>query len=486
MGSCIPHLLLLKLYQVFGKGNIMTTFMDKHRKKIYWILIAASFVSIFAYNFLTPYMSDDYSYALQVREAKSFIDLVKQQYGEYISNSGRVIGQFNVRLSLVFDKQVFNVVNSLMFTVLVLLIYANIRRKKKYDIFVLLLIIAFLWRYAVDFGQTMLWICGACNYLWGSVIILGFVTLFRHFLEREGRMKHSAIATVGIFFFAIAAGWCNENTSGGGFLLILLFGLNFWWDRRKEGKKSFYPFMGAAVLGMCCGMLGMIMAPGVRSRSQVMREDEYTGFVGILSKIYKISMSVRELFFAVLVILTIAIVFLVLQKKLCTWRQIRRNESLLFLAAAIATCYALAIAPTPANRAYFGAGIFLFIACIQGIVDTTDHEMILRGARYSLVSVLCLWLAFNYLENLVNLARIYREENERVQILIDEKADVNGTGIVVLPQLREEFQNPYSNMHDSDLTEDKDYWINHFYEMYYDVGNITAIPRDEWNERYGR
>lgn len=457
--------------------------MDKYRKKIFWILIVAAFVSIFVYNFLTPYMSDDYSYAMQVREAHSLMDLVKQQYGEYISNSGRVIGQFNVRLSLVFDKQVFNVVNSLMFTALILLIYVNIKRKKKHDIFVLLLIITFLWRYAVDFGQTMLWICGSCNYLWGSVIILGFVTLFRYLLARAERIKHPILAAIGTFFFALAAGWCNENTSGGGFLLILLFGLNFWQDRRKEGKKAFYPFMGAAVFGMCCGILGMIMAPGVRSRSQVMREDEYTGFVGILSKIYKISMSVRELFFPVLVMLVIAIVFLFLQKKLCTWRQIRRNESLLFLAAALATCYALALAPTPMNRAYFGAGIFLFVACIQGIVDTADHELILKGAKYSLVSVLCLWFAFNYLDNLVNLARIYREENERIQILVDEKADINGTGIVVLPQLREEFRNPYSNMHDSDLAEDKDYWINHFYEIYYDVGNITAIPRDEWDVR---
>lgn len=463
----------------------MTAFMEKHRKKIFWILVVAAFVSIFAYNFLTPYMSDDYFYKFEVRQTKNIFDLIKQQYREYISNSGRVIGQFNVRLSLVFDKQVFNVVNSLMFTALVLLIYANIKRKKKYDIFVLLLIITFLWRYAVDFGQTMLWICGACNYLWGSVIILGFVTFFRHLLARAERMKHPVPAAVGTFFFAIAAGWCNENTSGGGFLLILLFGLNFWWDRKMEGKKAFYPFMGTAALGMCCGMLGMLMAPGVRSRSQVMREDEYTGFVGILSKIYKISMSVRELFFTVLVILVIAIVFLTLQKKLRTWRQIRRNETLLFLVAALATSYALAIAPTPMNRAYFGAGIFLFIACIQGIVDTADQEVILRGAKYSLVSVLCLWLAFNYLENLVNLARIYREETERVQMLIDEKADMNGTGIVVLPKLREEFRNPYSNMHDSDLTEDKEYWINLFYELYYDVGNITAIPRDEWAERYG-
>ena len=145
---------------------------------------------IYAYNFLTPYMSDDYAYKIEVQQADSFFDLIKQQYGEYLSNSGRVIGQFNVRLSLVYSKQIFNVVNSLMFVALMGLIYANIKRKKKYDIFVLLLILTFLWRFTVDFGQTMLWICGACNYLWGSVIILGYVTFFRHLLGKAERMKH--------------------------------------------------------------------------------------------------------------------------------------------------------------------------------------------------------------------------------------------------------------------------------------------------------
>ena len=55
----------------------------------------------------------------------------------------------------------------------------------------------------------------------------------------------------------------------------------------------------------------------------------------------------------------------------------------------------------------------------------------------------------------------------------------------MIPQYREAFRTPFSVAHDSDLTEDKNYWINHFYEIYYDVGNITAIPRDEWDEFYG-
>lgn len=463
----------------------MAVFVEKHRKHLFWIILAAAFLAIFVYNLLTPYMSDDYAYAIEVRKAGSVWDLVKQQYGEYLSNSGRVIGQFNVRLSLAVPKMAFNVVNSLMFVALVLLMYANIRRKKKKDLFVLLLVILFLWRFAVSFGQTMLWICGACNYLWGSVFILGFITFYRFYLNHPEKIRRPLLLTVGSFFFGVLAGWCNENTSGGGLLLALLFAANFWWDQRKTGKRSLYPFMISGVLGMCCGMLGMISAPGIRNRSDTMSQGAYTGIVGLLSRVYKITLNIRELFWIVILITVIVLVFLVLQKKLCGWRQIRSSETVLFLIGAAATSYALGIAPTPANRAFFGAGIFLFIACIQGIVDVADQELVIKAAKYSLVSILCVWLFFTYLDQLVNLARIYREEQERVEMIKADKADPNGDGIVVVPQLREAFQSPYSNAHESDLQDDKDYWINLFYEVYYDVGNITAIPREEWEELYG-
>lgn len=463
----------------------MTGFWEKHRKQLFWLIIAASFFMIYAYNFLTPYWSDDYAYLMDVSKADSLGALVKQQYGEYLSNSGRVVGQFNVRLSLSVSKQVFNLVNSLMFIGLILLMYANIRRKRKYDIFVLLLVITFLWRFAVSFGQTMLWICGACNYLWGSVFILGFVTFYRYFLARADKLKHGTLLAAVAFFFGILAGWCNENSSGGGFLLVLIFGLNFWQSRRKRGQRSIYPFMISGLCGMCIGMLGMVSAPGVRKRSATMSEGEYTGIVGLLSRTYKITMNLEELFFTVIAITAIVVVFLVLQRKLRSWQQIRNNETVIFLAAAVATGYALALAPTPMNRAFFGAGVFLFIACIQGIVDVADQEQAIRAAKYGLVSVLCLWLVFTYLDNLVNLARIYREENERIELILADKNDPEGDGIVVVPQLRKEFETIFSTAHESDMTEDKDYWINRFYEIYYDVGNITAIPREEWDERYG-
>ena len=463
----------------------MTVSVKKYKKIIFWLILSGAVLMIYVYNCLTPYLSDDYAYLIEVRNASSLWELIKQQYGEYLSNSGRIIGQFNVRLSLSVNKQIFNIVNSGMFLALILLIYYNIRRRKKYDIFVLLTIIVFLWKFTVDFGQTMLWICGSCNYLWGSVIILGFFSLYRYILEHTQKLKNPIVLAVIMFFLGILAGWCNENTSGGGLLLALMYGGLFAYRQKRENKRAIYPFMITSMAGICCGILGMVMAPGVRKRSAVMSEDAYTGIVGLLSRTYKITVIIQKLYFPLLALMMVVLIFLVLQRKKEQGRIDVKCDSILFLIAFVATSYALVLAPTPANRALFGAGVFLMTACIQGIVDIKEDETFVSVAKYGLTGILCLWLFFTYIENLVNLARIYREDQERIALILEDKEDPEGDGIVVIPQYREDFQNVYSDAHNSDLTDDKDYWINHFYEIYYDVGNITAIPREEWNEQYG-
>lgn len=490
----------------------MDSFWEKHRKGIFISIVVLTFLTILVYNFLTPYYTDDFAYALEARQAKSLWDLVKQQYIEYMYHNCRVIGQFNLRVFLSVDKWVFNIVNSAMFTALVLLIYASVKRKKKQDIFVLLLSLAFVWRYSVRFGETTLWLCGSCNYLWGSVIMVGFLVWYRHLLDRENAYVHHPVPTAILgFVFGLAAGWCNENTSGGVFLAWLFFTLIYLmgWrigndekvdlDSEKgnaEGEQNKKPSLGTRIrlrmqgymitsgIGIACGLLAMVLCPGIRSRVGD-SEETFTGIAKLLSRFYKITVSVQELFGEVLIILLIAVVILVLQKKLKNWKETVTNEAVIFLIVSIATCYALIVIPPPTPRAYYGAGVFLFIACIQAINDCDRKEFTVALLKYGLVSVLCLWLMFTYFNNMINLWRINRENNERIEIIQNSSVENGGNGTAVIPQFREEFKNPYSTAHDSDLSEDPDNWINLFYESYYGVDSVIAIPREEWDERYG-
>lgn len=455
----------------------MKAFKKTNWKFILSIIIV--FVLIFAYNLLTPYFSDDIFYKTDVLNAKNLADLIRQQYGEYLSNSGRVVGQFNIRLSLVFDKIFFNIANSIMFVLLTLLVYWNISGRKKFDLPIYLLSVLIIWRYSVDFGQTILWLCGACNYLWGTVIILGLVTLYRHTLNKT-EIKHPILCAVLFFLYGVIAGWCNENTSGGGLLLLMMFTGIKWWQ--SSNRKHFLrPYMLTAQVGMVCGLLGLVLAPGVSSRAQTMSIDEnYSGFLGYLSRLYKCFVSIDRLFLELLLICVFLTVLTVLYKK--KLQAVLMNLAP-FLIAFAATCVALVLAPTPMDRAYFGAGVFLMIASLQGFfyLFGSDNEQLSIAVKYSILTVMLISFFFVYGENLVNLARIYREDTERIQLI--KEASEHGDNEVVIPQYREAFKNPYSTAHDSDMQEDPQYWINVFYESYYDIESIIAIPREEWNEK---
>lgn len=461
----------------------MINFVETHRKKIFWMILFVVLVGILAYNFLTPYYTDDLFYALEARSAGSLWDLIKQQYLEYMTKNCRAIGQFNIRLFLIPGKWLFNMVNSVMFVALVLLLYKSVSNRKTYDVFLLLLSVLFVWRYSVKFGETNLWLCGSCNYLWGSVIIMGYLIWYCYLLRRMDELKHPIGAAIGCYFFGLVAGWCNENTSGGALLLLLFFTVTALWQ--KENKKSLKPFMITGILGILSGLMAMVFCPGVRNRLGAIESENFTGFAKILSRIYKITVNVRELFGELIIIFVIVMIILVLQKKFRDWKSIVTNASVLFFVAAIATSYALVLIPPMTARAHYGAGVFLMAASLNAIAQLERKELFVKTLQYGLASVLCLWLFSTYFENLVNLYRINRETNERIEIIQEEKNKYGEEAQVVIPQYRPEFDNPYSAAYGSDMEDDAGFWINLFYEDYYGVDSIIAIPREEWDEQYG-
>jgi hypothetical protein len=459
------------------------------------------FIMIFLYNALTPHLSDDLAYRLEVSYSNSLWGLIVQQYQEYLLHNGRFITQLFIRLFLSADKWLFNLLNSGMFILLVMLIYENILMSlsgkvagHKHHPSLLLLIAGMLFRYSVQFGQTILWLSGACNYLWGMVIILGFITFYRKNLGMA-KEPHGIVMAIICLFWGFVAGWCSENTSGGALVCIFIMTLFSVRTRRRTGEKAIRAFMVTSHVGLTGGMAGLLLSPGISMRASLM-SDNYTGLWAYLSRLYKCTLTIERLFFELLCLLLVLVVLALVVKKDMT--VIKNNISFFF--AAVAATGALIMIPPPTDRAYFGIGIFLILICLQSFArifydnnEKADHAVSIDEGdkktselgRYYLVgrivviSIMTLWLFFTYTENLVNLARIYREENERIALL--EDAAAAGKTTVIVPMHRPEFANRYSTAHDNDLSDDPEYWINTFYRDYYHVSKIIALPWEEYN-----
>ncbi|MFI3212539.1 MAG: DUF6056 family protein [Eubacteriales bacterium] len=469
---------------------------EKSKRNIFIAMVAIVYGMIFIYNCLTPNMSDDLTYGIMVREADSIWDLFLQEYNQYMTWNGRSISHIMLRFFLTGNKMIFNVCNAAVFTLLSLFIYWNIEFKKKYDHWIYIVIILFLFGATISFGETILWETGACNYLWGSYHIMLFITVFRYFLkknsennslsvENEGASvqtiscfgvkskKQQILTGVLLFFTGILAGWANENTSGGGICIMLMYLFVHCYMEKNKIKGWMISGMAGAVLGL--GI--MVFAPGNEYRASF-RTEIHTGILAMMSRFLKCTLKLRERFSELIILFVLIMVILFVYKKI----KEKALHAAIFFIAFIATSYALIATTEPVERAYFGAGIFLIIAVVQAIATLGYESRQMQVIRLFTGIIGVLWLGVLYIDDGANLARIYREFGERVTYIEEQKAE--GIEDVLIPLLRPQFENDYTFAYDSDIEEDSEYWINQFYKNYYEVNSVSGISRDEWNEMY--
>lgn len=451
---------------------------DKSKKRLFYISILIAFGMIFIFNVLTPVMSDDLFYGKEVSTAGSAWELIQQEYNQYMTWSGRSVCHLILRLFLTGNKMIFNVFNSIIFVLLTLLIYWNVEHKKKYDLCIFTLINLMLWFFGVVFCQTVLWETGACNYLWGSAIIMSFITCYRYALMHWKDLRHNVLLTILFPILGVLAGWCNENTSGGGLLFVLILtGIHCYESR--GGKNNIKPWMITGLAGQLAGFLFMILAPGNFIRGQL-NEEEHSGIFGLISRFQKMILAVRANFFVLLLIGLLLFVIIKCQKKSwqAVWNVSRNGILWMFIFAA--TCFALILTPEPMPRAYFGAGVFLTVAVVQFFVDVEEKEIIFQSLKSGMIAVMCMIMFFTYMDSGADMARIYREYQER-EIYLEEKA-AEGEKDVTIPLLRPDFETVYSDAYNSDIQEDPGYWINIAYASYYGFDSVSGIPREDWNE----
>ena len=374
-------------------------------KQLFFLILILSFFAILVFNVLTPMLSDDYAYAMEVQKAGSLADLFRQEYHQYMTWNGRSVVHFILRVFLFLPSWVFKLANSAAFVAVSLLMWKLTEPDREYDCYTLLMVQLGLWLYAVDFSETILWEDGACNYLWGALLILLFMVLERRTLVR--RVSYRLPEALGMLLLGILAGWCNENTSGGCLLYLLILAAEeirkntkSLKGRSEENSRKKQPenMLPAAYLaGLCGNILGlamMVLSPGGRLRASYAEEENYQGILGLLARVQKITLTIHEYFGLLLAVFAVCLVLLILQKNRMAY-----SRMLLYLVLFLATSYALAATRQTQPRAFFGAGLFLMIGLICGLREMMreterENRLLLQAAGYGILAVLLLQFFF--------------------------------------------------------------------------------------------
>ena len=242
----------------------------------------AVFIGIFMFlyilNYLTPLsFGDDYLYGFIWQGNSMFVplnedavrisswhDLIVSQWSLYLTWGGRVTGQSLTQLFVWLGKDIFNVVNALIGTVLIAEIYWFMNKGKfSMSVRPAMAVWTFfaLWAFAPGFSDVFFWLTGACIYLWPAFFLLTFllpyVNKYYVFQKETGR---TCFLSLGMFFLGIVAGCGNENSICWIILVLLLF----LFLNRKNGNTEKWMFTGIA--GLMIGYAILMLAPGNLAR----------------------------------------------------------------------------------------------------------------------------------------------------------------------------------------------------------------------------
>ena len=237
----------------------MLKWLDGTRRGIVTVFLAIFLIMLLA-NVLSPAVSDDFTYMYSYAEGRDRIESIGDiitslvAHGEYMN--GRYTVHFFAHLFLMLPPIVFDIINSLVFTLQVLIIYKLGTPRTKRHGLLILLIFALLWLAQSKFGQVNLWLDGSCNYLWSVVMGLGFIAPFVLYTLRGTRLHPLLI--IPHLLLAFMSGNSMENIAPAfifmAFLLTLASVVVF--------KERLRVWQLLSTVSSLLGFILMMIAPG--------------------------------------------------------------------------------------------------------------------------------------------------------------------------------------------------------------------------------
>lgn len=460
---------------MFYKERIekISDYIRSNKKLLFFIVIGCIYVFMFILNYLTPHLADDFVYS----GSKNILEVFKNEYYQYMHWGGRSVVHSIARTFLMLPKIWFNLINPLVYILLTLLIYIfSSSKEKEHSITRYIFINILIWLFMPRYGQTILWLVGANNYLWGTTIILSFLVPYYCFIVFDKFNNKNKFMPVFMLILGVIAGWCNENTSGGSVLLVIAFLLISYIY-----KNSITPWMITGLIGNVIGLAFMVLSPGNNSRADQVQDMPFIS--KIATNLIAVSENIKNDSTPLIIIFLILFIITFFTNK----NKLMNIFSAVFTLTSLATFYVLVLSPVgigQGGRSFFGGTIFLIIACAQCF----NIDFSLKKSGITLVPIILISILFfqSMISIPLGFIDIYKNSSlikERDNYVISQKENANNNPIVPLiePQPRTKYP---ASAGLEDLNNDSSNWINKPYAKKFNIETIRSVSKNDWDRIY--
>ena len=476
--------------------------IEKFWERTPWqVLLLLFAVPFLIRNLLLPMVGDDFSYAfiwdgdhwgnlmdnIGPRERiGSFYDILVSQWSHYFTWGGRTPSMIFIQLFAWIGKVWFDLANTAVFVLLMLVLYwlavGKIESPAYHKGTFLWVMLCMLFG-VIDYPSTMLWMTGACVYLWTGLWECLF--LLPYVCANSRKNLSPMIAPLGLL-----AGWSEEAGSLITVMLTTFFLIEAWRQKRLER----WMVVGFVFLLIGCGLL--ILSPGSLNRMDLMLElaPEY---VLPPEKFFTIEMfwdNFTEGFLPILIWES----FLFLPILSYLWRGGRSRLVMVFTAGGIMVLVVMMIVPEFALRTGFHSTLFLTVgsaAAFKEIAPWLKQALVATPLRrLATISVGTLFIIYGLF---VMVGAFYVETSYRQQF--DERLDYvmqhrNQKQLVVpafqIPLGLDHYIGPRSLVEDhliyaADVESKPTDNRSLMYALYYNLPPICIDRQEDWKKRNG-
>ena len=247
------------------------------------ILFAAFAGFFFVRTALCPLAYDDYGYAfiwdgehggnlemMQVgspevehrERVESFGDIFQSLWSHYFTWGGRMLAHVFVQFFLWIGKPYFDIVNTIVFVFLVMVIINLSNTWLKISRAALLWIFFTIFILMPASFMSLFWLTGSCNYMWMTFFQLFFLTPYVKAL-RSHEAGNSALNVVLMIILGLCAGWSNEAGA------LATVCLTIFLVAMCKARGIFRPWMIAGLAAIIVGCALLIFSPGNFVRLEV-------------------------------------------------------------------------------------------------------------------------------------------------------------------------------------------------------------------------